>query len=163
MVTFSSNKSPWIHPNKISGCPEQLGKQQRRWAYINAPWVMRHCLHARTCIHWKPRLAVMPIFSHWWQLGLSLWRSAVPPVTTTLVSWQLLFFNVTFVVYLPRIRHMHDFTLCYPSPVLAFGYCRYLRLYVSLFVCVYQLRACPRDNSSNVQARITKFGPLQGC
>ena len=26
-------------------------------------------------------------------------------------------------------------------------------------VCVYQSRACPHDNSSPIQARITKFGP----
>ena len=42
-------------------------------------------------------------------------------------------------------------------PVLAFGYYRCLRLSVRL--CVRLSRACPRDNSSPVQARITKFGP----
>ena len=49
----------------------------------------------------------------------------------------------------------------YPRPVLAFGYCHRLRLWVcvSVFVCVYQSRACPHDNSSPIQARITKFGP----
>ena len=45
----------------------------------------------------------------------------------------------------------------YPRPVLAFGYCHRLRLWVC--VCVYQSRACPHDNSSPIQARITKFGP----
>ena len=30
---------------------------------------------------------------------------------------------------------------------------------VGLCVCVYQSRACPHDNSSPSQARITKFGP----
>ena len=30
---------------------------------------------------------------------------------------------------------------------------------VGLCVCVYQSRACPHDNSSPIQARITKFGP----
>ena len=45
----------------------------------------------------------------------------------------------------------------YPRPVLAFGYCHRLRLWVC--VCVYQSRACPHDNSSPSQARITKFGP----
>ena len=46
----------------------------------------------------------------------------------------------------------------YPRPVLAFGYCRCLRLCVRVFVCVYQSWACPHDNSPLVQARITKFG-----
>ena len=50
----------------------------------------------------------------------------------------------------------------YPRPVLAFGYCHRLRLCVCvcvrLCVCVYQSLACPRDNSSPVRARTTKFG-----
>ena len=45
----------------------------------------------------------------------------------------------------------------YLRPVLAFGYCRCLR--VSVCLCVRQSWACPSDNSSTVQARITKFGP----
>ena len=44
----------------------------------------------------------------------------------------------------------------YPRSVLAFGYCRCLRLSVRVSVC--QSRACPRDNSPLVQASITKFG-----
>ena len=54
--------------------------------------------------------------------------------------------------------------LFYPRPVLAFGYCRCLRLCVCVSVCscvrvcVCQSRACPHDNSPLVQARITKFG-----
>ena len=44
----------------------------------------------------------------------------------------------------------------YPRPVLAFGYCRCLRLSVRQSV---RHQVCPRDNSSPVQARITKFGP----
>ena len=49
----------------------------------------------------------------------------------------------------------------YPRPVLAFGYCHRLRLWVcvSVCVCVHQSRACPDDNSSPIQARITKFRP----
>ena len=46
-------------------------------------------------------------------------------------------------------------SIFYPRPVLASGYCRCL----CLCVCVYQSLACPHDNSSPVQARITKFGP----
>ena len=46
----------------------------------------------------------------------------------------------------------------YPRLVLAFGYCRCLRLCVCVSVCVYQSRACPHDNLPFVQARITKFG-----
>ena len=38
-----------------------------------------------------------------------------------------------------------DICYFYPRPVLAFGYCRCLRLCVR--VCVYQSRACPHDNS----------------
>ena len=45
----------------------------------------------------------------------------------------------------------------YPRPVLAFGYCRCLRLCVRQSVC--QSLACPRDNSGPVEAIITKFGP----
>ena len=40
---------------------------------------------------------------------------------------------------------------------LAFGYCRCLRLWVDPSVC--QSRACPRDNSWPVQARLNNFGP----
>ena len=49
----------------------------------------------------------------------------------------------------------------YPMPILAFGYCRCLRLFVCPCVCqsVCQSLACPRDNSGTIQARITKFGP----
>ena len=50
----------------------------------------------------------------------------------------------------------------YPRPVLAFGYCRCLRvcLCVSVSVClsVCQSLPCPHDNSGPVQARVTKFG-----
>ena len=56
-----------------------------------------------------------------------------------------------------NLSHVHwsIITHFYPRPVLAFGYCHRLRLWVC--VCVYQSRACPHDNSSPIQARITKF------
>ena len=53
----------------------------------------------------------------------------------------------------------------YPRPVLAFGYCRCLRLCVCVCVClsvclsVCQSLACPCDNSGPVEARIAKFWP----
>ena len=56
-------------------------------------------------------------------------------------------------------KHENTFAFIsfYPRSVLAFGYCRCLRVCVCL--CVRQSWACPSDNSSTVQARITKFGP----
>ena len=49
----------------------------------------------------------------------------------------------------------------YPRRVLAFGYCRCLRLCVcvcvSVCLSVCQSLACPRNNSGPVQARTTKF------
>ena len=66
-------------------------------------------------------------------------------------SWLLLY-----------ITHLTKPTISfYPRPVLAFGYCRCLRLCVcvSVCLCVCQSLACPRDNSGPVQARIAKFGP----
>ena len=53
------------------------------------------------------------------------------------------------------------FALFYPRPVLAFGYCPCLRLSVcvSVRLSVFAVSTCcPCDNSSPVQARITKFG-----
>ena len=44
----------------------------------------------------------------------------------------------------------------YQRPVLASGYCRCLRLSVRQSV---RHQVCPRDYSSPIQARITKFGP----
>ena len=75
------------------------------------------------------------------------------PVTETLhLQPKYTFFNkMCIVLYLMSIY--------YPRPVLAFGYCRCLRLSVCVSVRVRQPSACPRDNSSSVQARITKFGP----
>ena len=64
------------------------------------------------------------------------------------------------IEWAPLCYWSHHF---YPRPVLAFGYCRCLRvcvyMCVSVCLCVRQSWACPSDNSSTVQARITKFGP----
>ena len=54
---------------------------------------------------------------------------------------------------------MNNTPFCYPRPVLAFGYCRCLRLCVCVCLSVCQSLACPRDNSGPVQARIAKFVP----
>ena len=43
-------------------------------------------------------------------------------------------------------------------PEASFGF-RVLSSPASVCPCVYQSRACPHDNSSPIQARITKFGP----
>ena len=62
--------------------------------------------------------------------------------------------NLTFIIFALRICHL----AFYPRPVLAFGYClACVCPSVSPSVCH---QVCPRDNSSPVQARITKFGPL---
>ena len=57
------------------------------------------------------------------------------------------------------LTHFSDFDIWF-LPKASFG----LRVLsspasVGLCVCVYQSRACPHDNSSPIQARITKFGP----
>ena len=45
----------------------------------------------------------------------------------------------------------------YLRPVLAFGYCRCLRLSVCVSVCVHQPPGCSCDNSSLIQSKITKI------
>ena len=60
-----------------------------------------------------------------------------------------LILQILFVTYLWRY--------CYPRPILAFGYCRCLRLCVCVCPSVCQSQACPCDNSWPVSARITKL------
>ena len=69
--------------------------------------------------------------------------------------------GIFFNKHLSNEKHFVTYCHFYPRPVLAFGYCHRLRLWVCVSVCVYvyQSRACPHDNSSPIQARITKFGP----
>ena len=81
-----------------------------------------------------------------------------------LIFHSLLTFHHSFSgMWITRAKIMFSCTLLYlnfyPRPVLAFGYCRCLRLSVCVSVCVGQPLACPRDNSWPVSARITKFGP----
>ena len=47
----------------------------------------------------------------------------------------------------------------HPRTILAIGYCCCLRMCVCVCLFVCQSRACPCDNSSPIQGRITKFGP----
>ena len=61
-------------------------------------------------------------------------------------------------IYLLNVAKRHQY-IFYPRPVLAFGYCRCLRLCVCVCPSVCQSLACQRDNSGPVQARIAKFGP----
>ena len=68
-------------------------------------------------------------------------------------SW--LFGGYMVVMYFQRVKP-ENLTF-YPRPVMAFGYCRCLRL--SVCVCVRQSSVCPDDNLSPAQATITKFGP----
>ena len=49
-----------------------------------------------------------------------------------------------------------NFSVFYPRPVLASGYCRFPCPSIRPSV---RHQVCPCDNSSTVQARITKFGP----
>ena len=76
---------------------------------------------------------------------------------------EVLLFLLTFIIFsIPTyLIKVYSF---YPRPVLASGYCRYMRL--SLCVCVRVcMRVCarqplpfPRDNLTPAQARINKFG-----
>ena len=86
----------------------------------------------------------------------SLEKHKLSHLGLTVANW-LAFLQITFLFQVSLLK-LFDF---YPRPVLAFGYCRCLRLCVCvcLSVClsVCQSRVCPRDNSSPVQARIAKF------
>ena len=57
-----------------------------------------------------------------------------------------------------QTENLHEVGKTWFLPEASFGL-RVLSLPVSVCVCVYQSLACPDDNSSPVQARITKFGP----
>ena len=90
---------------------------------------------------------------------LNLWRPILTiKIVTETVNWKSSTLNARWCrmiwrkIYWLWIKRSHTF---YPRPVLAFGYCRCLRL--SVCVCVRQPQACPHHNSSRVQARTTKF------
>ena len=72
------------------------------------------------------------------------------------VLWHFPESNFTASAQATMLHNKFENYTFYPRPVLAFGYCRCLR--VSVCLCVRQSWACPSDNSSTVQARITKFG-----
>ena len=69
--------------------------------------------------------------------------------------WDLCFQYQKYHVFLTSCWYF-SFCECFLLPEASFGL-RVLSLPVS--VCVYQSLACPHNNSSPVQARITKFGP----
>ena len=85
-------------------------------------------------------------------------RNTVFDIVLWCIAIQMICNNKnTKSIYWPNNTSSFHF---YPRPVLAFGYCRCLRLCVcvSVCLCVHQPRACPRHNSSHVQVRTTKFG-----
>ena len=76
----------------------------------------------------------------------------------SLVTQRMMFRIISYLVLYTRLFVKFSF---YPRPVLAFGYCRCLRLCVCVSVClsVCQSLVCPCNNLGPVQARIAKFGP----
>ena len=136
-------------------------------------------------IHTKINLYIISSYGHWflfevihWQAIIFwhiIWHGINMTLTSTLTChdmawpdiewywWTLLKINdrlkLKFVKLCLLVTCWLPGAPFYPRPVLAFGYCRCLRLSVCVSVCVRQPPACPRDNSSSVQAGITKFGP----
>ena len=117
----------------------------RRYIVL-AKWPVDPCV---VCTH-------VPVGSQWLMVCLR--------AHCCLHDWSKLFYwhycHAEFM-WLNGMEYLHF----YPRPVLAFGYCRCLRLCVCVCVClsvclsVCQSLACPGDNSGPVQARIAKFGP----
>ena len=66
--------------------------------------------------------------------------------------------QTAYVIINNFTQHSVPVSPFYPRPVLA-GYCCCLSLCVCLCLCVCVSIACPHDNSSPVQARITKVCP----
>ena len=88
----------------------------------------------------------------------------LPDCNTVYTSWDTRIFSQSHP--LPLItEHTHPFGLKNPKfqcflPEASFGLrvlSSPLSVYLSVCLCVYQSLACPHDNSSAVQARITKF------
>ena len=106
----------------------------------------------------------MASFSLWVLLLLHLFLPSVsmfatiPGLVRTITRhpFKLRSPNLDWRCKTPWLRSLLFF---YPRPVLAFGYCRCLRLCVCVCLSVCQSLACPRDNSGPDQARIAKFGP----
>ena len=73
------------------------------------------------------------------------------------VCFKLIYMKSNSLAPRQNVCHFRSKVFNYPRPVLAFGYCRCLRLCVCVRQSVCQSLACPRDNSGPVQARNTKF------
>ena len=118
-----------------------------QWGPATINWLqIRKKYHSHQILKWVSKVSFKSNRGQWVtrMLGLrheNYFVTIVPPYSR--LSFILL-------LYIKRVSF-------YPRPVLAFGYCRSLRLSVRQSV---RHQVCPRDNSSPVQARITKFGPL---
>ena len=85
--------------------------------------------------------AIQGFISHFHQYSL------VDPSWGNIPSWVWQGVSHWFRKLRHRVGHHGHF---YPRPVLAFGYCRCLRVCMCVCPCVCQSWACPCDNSSTV-------------
>ena len=144
------------------------------------------CRYPRTLYHWNSRQETVGLCcwrylaSHWsgpktpewtvdpgrwppWVGAVNKYALRVPPRLIDSLKGTPVDVTVPEFPKEPMMRHdieHQSINPFYPRPVwvLAFGYCHCLRLCVCVCLSVCQSRVCPRDNSSPVQARITKFG-----
>ena len=70
---------------------------------------------------------------------------------------QLIKFSFTHILYVYLWFGVAQTCHFYPRPVLTFGYCRCLLLFVYMYACVY-VSLCAITHEP-VEARVTKFGP----
>ena len=151
VVTCANLWPDWIITIEIKA--ETISTIFQLWFHkVFVKWVLGHS-------HLFCQPAVISIFSR----GLILWdimeilQFAFPWGDSRRRVYQQ-YLSIALNPWPPElfVRNMNVYVHFYPRPVLAFGYCRCLRPSVSPSV---RPRVCPRDNSSPVQARITKFGP----